>query len=74
VANKLYPLSSIAQQIEDFAKEKLLSVVNSDATESMDAEGSFSESQKVVVLCIMDVKFHSCKIFLHICHFCAEMI
>lgn len=50
VANKLYPLSSIAQQIEDFAKEKLLSVVNSDATESMDAEGSFSESQKDSIL------------------------
>uniref|UniRef100_A0A6N2K7K1 Symplekin C-terminal domain-containing protein n=1 Tax=Salix viminalis TaxID=40686 RepID=A0A6N2K7K1_SALVM len=50
VANKLYPLSSIAQQIEDFAKEKLLSVVNSDATESMDAEGSFSESQKDLIL------------------------
>lgn len=50
VANKLYPLSSIAQQIEDFAKEKLLSVVNSDATESMDAEGSFTESQKDSIL------------------------
>ncbi|XP_011006561.1 PREDICTED: uncharacterized protein LOC105112532 isoform X3 [Populus euphratica] len=50
VANKLYPLSSIAQRIEDFAKEKLLSVVNSDATESKDAEGSFSELQKDSIL------------------------
>ncbi|CAK7343924.1 unnamed protein product [Dovyalis caffra] len=50
VANKLYPLSSIAQQIEDFAKEQLISIVNSDATESMDAEVSVSESLKDIVL------------------------
>ncbi|KAL4557934.1 hypothetical protein LXL04_036129 [Taraxacum kok-saghyz] len=30
VANKLYPISSISAQIEDFAKEKLLSAVSDD--------------------------------------------
>ncbi|KAL5550451.1 hypothetical protein UlMin_000627 [Ulmus minor] len=43
VANKLYPLSNIAQRIEDFAKEMLLSAINSDATEKTDAEGPVSE-------------------------------
>lgn len=56
VANKLYPLSSIAQQIEDFAKEMMLSIVNSDATESMDGEGSVTGSQKVLILCTIDLK------------------
>ncbi|XP_012087848.1 uncharacterized protein LOC105646588 isoform X2 [Jatropha curcas] len=46
VANKLYPIPSIAQQIEDFAKEKLLSIVNRDATESMDAVGLSIELKK----------------------------
>ncbi|GAV75491.1 DUF3453 domain-containing protein/Symplekin_C domain-containing protein [Cephalotus follicularis] len=46
VANKLYPLSSISQQIEDFAKDTLLSVINGDAAEKMDAEGSIAELQK----------------------------
>ncbi|KAG8504240.1 hypothetical protein CXB51_002593 [Gossypium anomalum] len=46
VANKLYPLQSIAQQIEDFAREMLLSVVNVDATERTGAEGLISESHK----------------------------
>ncbi|BFG36416.1 hypothetical protein CerSpe_226900 [Prunus speciosa] len=46
VANKLYPLSSIAQRIEDFAIEMLLSVKSGDATERTDAEGSKTESQK----------------------------
>ncbi|XP_034219881.1 uncharacterized protein LOC117631058 isoform X3 [Prunus dulcis] len=46
VANKLYPLSSIAQRIEDFAIEMLLSVKCGDATERTDAEGSKTESQK----------------------------
>ncbi|RXI01401.1 hypothetical protein DVH24_014750 [Malus domestica] len=40
VANKLYPLSSIAQRIEDFAIEIV------DATEKIDAEGSKNELQK----------------------------
>uniref|UniRef100_A0A2P2LXM5 Uncharacterized protein LOC105646588 isoform X2 n=1 Tax=Rhizophora mucronata TaxID=61149 RepID=A0A2P2LXM5_RHIMU len=40
VANKLYALSSIAQQIENFAKEMLLSAV------SIDAEGSVAELEK----------------------------
>ncbi|XP_050236923.1 uncharacterized protein LOC126686734 isoform X2 [Mercurialis annua] len=46
VANKLYPISSIAQKIEDFAKEKLLSTVNNDCTEIIDLEGSVIEAQK----------------------------
>ncbi|XP_007026695.2 PREDICTED: uncharacterized protein LOC18597540 [Theobroma cacao] len=46
VANKLYPLSSIAQQIEDFAREMLLSVVNGDGIERTDAEGSITEPHK----------------------------
>ncbi|OVA02697.1 Protein of unknown function DUF3453 [Macleaya cordata] len=46
VANKLYPISSIAQQIEDFASEMLLLVTKGNATEGMDAEGSTTEVQK----------------------------
>ncbi|XVE62050.1 hypothetical protein DITRI_Ditri06bG0087800 [Diplodiscus trichospermus] len=46
VANRLYPLSSIAQQIEDFAREMVLSVVNSDGMERIDAEGLSTESHK----------------------------
>ncbi|XVF55087.1 hypothetical protein PTKIN_Ptkin06aG0008400 [Pterospermum kingtungense] len=46
VANKLYPLSAIAQQIEDFAREMVLSVVNADGTERTDAEGLITESHK----------------------------
>ncbi|KAM1094925.1 hypothetical protein ACFX2B_009738 [Malus domestica] len=46
VANKLYPLSFIAQRIEDFAIEKLLSLNSCDATEKIDAEGSKYELQK----------------------------
>ncbi|KAL3038120.1 hypothetical protein AAZX31_01G111400 [Glycine max] len=46
VANKLYPLSSISKQIEDFSKEMLFSVMSGDATEATDVEGSFADSQK----------------------------
>lgn len=46
VANKLYPIKSIAKQIEDFAKEMLLSVISGDATERTDTEGSVTEMQK----------------------------
>ncbi|XP_058729093.1 uncharacterized protein LOC131601326 isoform X2 [Vicia villosa] len=46
VANKLYPLSSISKQIEDFAKEMMFSVMSSDASEATDAEGSIADSQK----------------------------
>ncbi|KAJ1396171.1 Symplekin/Pta1, N-terminal [Sesbania bispinosa] len=46
VANKLYPLSSISQQIEDFAKEMLFSVMSGDASEATDAERSIADSQK----------------------------
>ncbi|KAL6987816.1 hypothetical protein U1Q18_013561 [Sarracenia purpurea var. burkii] len=44
VANKLYPLSSIAHKIEDFAKEMLYSVSNGDHT--TDKVGDGSELQK----------------------------
>ncbi|RVW84967.1 Symplekin [Vitis vinifera] len=47
VANKLYPLSSVAQQIEDFANEMLLSVINgAHATDRTETEGSSTELQK----------------------------
>lgn len=47
VANKLYPMSCIAQQIEDFAKEMLLSMVNSSHDfEGADVEGSTAATQK----------------------------
>ncbi|KAI9085134.1 hypothetical protein K1719_032950 [Acacia pycnantha] len=46
VANKLYPLTSISHQIEDFAKEMLLSVVSGDASETADGEGSIAETPK----------------------------
>ncbi|KAE9600841.1 hypothetical protein Lal_00011244 [Lupinus albus] len=46
VANKLYPLSSISQQIEEFAKEMLCSVMSVDAPEVTNAEGSIADSQK----------------------------
>ncbi|TKY63502.1 Symplekin protein [Spatholobus suberectus] len=46
VANKLYPLSSISRQIEDFAKEMLLSAMSGDASEATDVEGSIADSQK----------------------------
>nr|KYP44821.1 Symplekin [Cajanus cajan] len=46
VANKLYPLSSISQQIEDFAKERLFSAMSGDASDAMNAEGSIADSQK----------------------------
>uniref|UniRef100_A0A5B7B7R4 Symplekin n=1 Tax=Davidia involucrata TaxID=16924 RepID=A0A5B7B7R4_DAVIN len=47
VANKLFPLSSIAQQIEDFAKEMLNSVTNGDhSLDRIDADGSHTEIQK----------------------------
>ncbi|CAN1303628.1 SYMPK [Linum perenne] len=40
VANKLYPLPSVSQQIEDFAKETMLSVV--DAEDVMEAQRCLS--------------------------------
>lgn len=46
VANKLYPLSSIAQQIEDFAQERLLSTINGDGKVKKDAEVSTNGPQK----------------------------
>ncbi|KAK6943497.1 hypothetical protein RJ641_024599 [Dillenia turbinata] len=47
IANKLYPMSSIAQQIEDFAKEMLLLVTNIvDSTDVMNAEVSTTEPEK----------------------------
>lgn len=49
VANKLYPISSIAQKIEDFAKEKLLCIISRDVTEGTDAEGLSSGPRKVLI-------------------------
>ncbi|KAL2541488.1 HEAT repeat-containing protein [Abeliophyllum distichum] len=47
VANKLYPLSSISEKIEDFAKEMLLLVANVDlTTERSDTDGLNAGSQK----------------------------
>ncbi|CAI9301502.1 unnamed protein product [Lactuca saligna] len=47
VANKLYPISSISLQIEDFAKEMLLSAMNDDAelTKDTEMEKPLTESQ-----------------------------
>lgn len=42
-------MSSIAQRIEDFAKETLLSVINGETTETLDAEGPISELRKVML-------------------------
>lgn len=50
VANKLYPISCITQQIEDFATEMLISVKNSQNAEGMDIQESNIEVQKDVVL------------------------
>ncbi|KAJ4971323.1 hypothetical protein NE237_004422 [Protea cynaroides] len=47
VANKLYPISCIAQQIEKFANDMLLSVMNGpNDMEGTDAEGSIIEGPK----------------------------
>ncbi|XP_022978075.1 symplekin isoform X1 [Cucurbita maxima] len=46
VANKLYPIPSISQRIEDFSKEMLLSAISDLATDAADADGSVSESHK----------------------------
>ncbi|KAL8167658.1 hypothetical protein V2J09_009157 [Rumex salicifolius] len=47
VANKLYPLSSISIQIEDFAKNMLVSVVKEQATiDTVDGEKFNNHSQK----------------------------
>ena len=44
MANKLYPIPAISQQIEDFAKDMLLSAVNGDHL--MDTDGSNAEVAK----------------------------
>ncbi|KAF8038513.1 hypothetical protein BT93_B1152 [Corymbia citriodora subsp. variegata] len=46
VANKLYPLSSIAQKIEDFAKEMLLSVISSGPLDKVVLEGKDSDVER----------------------------
>lgn len=58
MANKLFPLSSIAKQIESFAKEMLFSVIGEDVADGIDTEGSVREAQKVLDFCFVDVKFH----------------
>ncbi|XP_021906270.1 symplekin-like isoform X3 [Carica papaya] len=45
VANKLYPLPAIAQQIEDFAKDMLFSTVKGGITERTDAVALVTRSQ-----------------------------
>lgn len=51
MANKLYPLKSISHQIEEFAKEMLLTVISGDASETADGEVSIAETPKVL-MCI----------------------
>ncbi|XP_048127124.1 symplekin isoform X3 [Rhodamnia argentea] len=46
VANKLYPLSSIAKRIEDFAKEMLLSVTSSGLLDKVALEGKDSDVER----------------------------
>lgn len=46
VANKLYPVSSIAQKIEDFAKEMLLSVISTGPLEKVALEGKDSDVER----------------------------
>ncbi|KAK6120262.1 hypothetical protein DH2020_045953 [Rehmannia glutinosa] len=47
VANKLYPLSSLSEKIEDFAKEMLLSVLSDDQIAlTKEADGIHAELQK----------------------------
>ncbi|KAI3926688.1 hypothetical protein MKW92_013283, partial [Papaver armeniacum] len=46
VANKLYPIPSISQPIEDFGNEMLLSVTKRNTTEGLDTEGSTPKVQK----------------------------
>lgn len=46
VANKLYPIPTISQRIEDYSKEMLLSAISDLATDMTDADGSVSESHK----------------------------
>lgn len=50
MANKLYPLSSISEKIEDFAKEMLLSIVTDDQIAlTKEADGTNTELQKVTI-------------------------
>ncbi|KNA19015.1 hypothetical protein SOVF_065440 isoform A [Spinacia oleracea] len=46
VANKLYPIPSIALQIEEFAKEKLLSVDNTRSADAADTDKSSIQPEK----------------------------
>ena len=60
MANKLYPLPSISQQIEDFAKEMLFSAANADHTvDTTNADGSNAEILKVL-FCCNDAKLTPC--------------
>lgn len=53
VANKLFPMPCIAQQIEDFANEMLLSVVNSSHNlENIDVEESIAVVRKVFLMVV----------------------
>lgn len=46
VANKLYPIPSISQRIEDFSKEMLLSAISDRSTDTTDADGLIPESHQ----------------------------
>lgn len=70
MANKLYPLSSISQQIEDFAKETLFSVMSGDASEATDAEESIADSQKVFTYVIYFCFLIRVLLSAGLCHFC----
>ncbi|XP_056172309.1 uncharacterized protein LOC115672207 isoform X2 [Syzygium oleosum] len=48
VANKLYPLSAVAQKIEDFAKEMLLSVISSGSLDTVALEGKDSDVERAL--------------------------
>ncbi|KAK4742577.1 hypothetical protein SAY87_000578 [Trapa incisa] len=50
VANKLYPLSCICQQIEDFVKEALLSVISSSLSDEMEHKNSKTNSLKISLM------------------------
>lgn len=56
VANKLYPLTSISQQIEHFANEMLMSVSTVDHKADSNGDGSSPALQKVLIL-IMKTEF-----------------
>lgn len=52
MVNKLYPLPSMSQQIETFAREMLVSAANSNPSPELnDPDGANAELKKVLLLC-----------------------